>query len=84
MRMTDVMTTSLCRKWWVPGILGFLSAVLTMPLLRTAGMGSPESWAQWVVYFLCFFTIWRCLGFLGWLAVLLIVPKSKLLDPVKR
>jgi hypothetical protein len=82
--MTDVMTTSLGRKWWFAGILGFLSALLTFPLLREAGMGSRENWAQWLVYFLCFFTIWRVLGFLGWLAIVLIAPKSKLFDPVKR
>lgn len=82
--MTDVMTTSLGRTWWFAGGLAFLSALLTLPLLHAAGIGSPETWAQWLVHFLCFVTIWRVLGFLGWLAILLIAPKSKLLDPVKR
>lgn len=82
--MTDVMTTSLGRKWWFAGLLGGLSVLLTLPLLRAAGMGTPQDWAQWLVYFLCFFTIWRGLGFVLWFVVLLIAPKSKLLDPARR
>ena len=82
--MTDVMTTSLGRKWWFAGTLAFLSAMLTLPLLQTAGIGSPENWAQWLLHFLCFFTIWRALGFLGWLVLVLLAPKSALLNPAKR
>lgn len=82
--MTDVMMTGLGRRWWFVGLLSGLSALLTLPLLHAAGVGSPQNWAQWLVHFFCFFTIWRCLGFIGWLAVILIAPSSKLLDPVKR
>lgn len=82
--MTNVMSTGLGRKWWFAGLLGFLSALLTLPILRAAGLQSPANWAQWLVYFLCFGAIWRCLGFAGWLALLLIAPASKLLEPVKR
>lgn len=82
--MTDVMRTALGRKWWFAGALGFLSAFLTLPLLRAAGLPSPQDWAQWLVYLLCFGGVWRCLGFAGWLAVLLLAPDSKLLDPARR
>ena len=82
--MTDVMTTSLGRKWWFAGGLGFLSALLTLPLLTAAGLGSPDNWAQWLVHFLCFGAIWRGLGFAGWLALVFIAPTSKLLEPAKR
>ena len=82
--MTDVMTARRGRTWWTAGVLAFLSALLTLTLLHAAGIGSPDNWAQWLVHFLCFGTIWRVLGFLGWLALVLIAPKSKLLDPAKR
>lgn len=82
--MTDVTRTGLGGTWWFVGLLSGLSGLLTLSLLRAAGMGSPQDWAQWLVYFLCFFAVWRCLSFIGWFAVLLIAPKSKLLDPVKR
>lgn len=82
--MTDVMASALGRKWWIAGLLGGLSALLVFPLLRAAGIGTPQGWAQWLVYFLCFGAVWRCLSFVGWLAVLLIAPNSKLPDRVKR
>ncbi len=82
--MKDVMTIALGRTWWFAGLLACFSALLTLPLLHAAGVGSPQNWAQWLVHFLCFFTIWRGLGLLGWFAVVLIAPTSKLLDPAKR
>ena len=82
--MTNVMETRLGRKWWFAGLLGFLSALLTLPLLQAAGLRSPDNWAQWLVHFLCFGAIWRGLGFAGWLALVLIAPSSSLLDPARR
>lgn len=84
MTMTKVMNTGLGQKWWFVGGVSALSALLTLPLLHAAGMDSPWNWAQWVVHFLCFGSIWKCLSFIGWCAALLIAPSSKLLDPVKR
>ena len=63
--MTNVMETRLGRKWWFAGLLGFLSALLTLPLLQAAGLRSLDNWAQWLVHFLCFGAIWRGLGFAG-------------------
>jgi hypothetical protein len=82
--MTNVMSTGLGRKWWFNGLLGGLSALLTLPLLRAAGLASPDNLAQWVVYFLCFFSVWRALAFAGWLLLLLVSPSSKLLEPTGR
>lgn len=82
--MTDVMQTALGRKWWFAGLLAGLSAFLTLPLLRAAGIDSPEGWAQWLVCMLCFYCIWRWLGALIWFAVVLLAPRSKLLDPARR
>lgn len=82
--MTNVIRTNLARTWWFVGSLAALSALLTLPLLRAAGLGSPENWAQWLVHFLCFSGIWTGLSSIGWFAVLLIAPSSKLLDPARR
>lgn len=82
--MTNVILTNLGRKWWFVGGLSGASALLTLPLLHAAGMDTPETWAQWLVSFLCFSGVWKCLSFIGWFAVLLLAPSSKLLDPVKR
>lgn len=82
--MTNVMLTGLGRKWWFAGLLGGLSALLTLPVLSAAGLAQPGNWAQWLVYFLCFCGVWRCLAFAGWFALLLVSPSSKLLDPLRR
>lgn len=82
--MTNVMLTGLGRKWWFVGSLSGLSGLLSFPVLQAAGLGSPENWAQWLLYFLCFSGIWKCLSVLGWFAVLLLAPSSTLLDPAKR
>ena len=82
--MMDMMSTALGRKWWFAGTLGFLCPLLTLPLMRAAGWQSPQDWAQWLVYILCIVGAWRGLGFVAWLAVLLIAPTSTLLDPPKR
>ena len=41
--MTNVMKTRLGRKGWFAGLLGFLSALLTLPLLQAAGLRSPDN-----------------------------------------
>lgn len=79
--MANVLGTQLRQTWWFVAIVAGLSALLTNLVLRAAGMPSPEGLAQFVVYFLCLVGFWRCFDFLGWLAVLLISPNSKLLDP---
>ena len=75
--MTKILGTRLRQTWWFAGILAVLSSLLTNLVVRSAGMPSPDTLAQWVVYFLCFVGFWRCFDFLGWLAVLLIAPISE-------
>lgn len=82
--MKDVMSTALGQKVWFVGCQAGLSTFITLPLMHAAGLASPEGWAQWLVHFLCFFTVWRVVGFLGWFTVLLAAPSSKLLDPPLR
>lgn len=81
MGMTKILGTRLRQTWWFVGIVAMVSSLLTNLVVRAAGMPSPESLAQWVVYALCFVGFWRCFDFLGWLAVLVIAPSSKLLEP---
>ncbi len=82
--MTNVMATNLGRKWWFVGGLGGASALLTLPLLHAAGLPSPDTWAQWLVYFLCYGGVWKFLEFVSWFAFVLLAPSSKLLDPARR
>lgn len=82
--MKNVMLTSLEQKWWFAGIRAGLSALVTLPLLQAAGLSSAGDWAQWLVHFLCFYTVWSAIGFLGWFVIMLAAPSSKLLDPAKR
>ncbi|MCC2974411.1 hypothetical protein [Massilia sp. IC2-476] len=82
--MAKALETRLRQTWWFVGIVAALSALLSNLVLRAAGMGSPESLAQWLVYFFCLVGFWRCFDFLGWLVLLLVAPSSKLLDPPAR
>jgi hypothetical protein len=82
--MNVMVTTNMGRSVWVTGFLSSLSALLTLLLRDFAGMLPPENLAQWLVYFLCFAGIWKCLGFVAWFGVLLVAPRSKLLDPLSR
>ena len=81
--MMKPMTTQLSRKWWYVAVVALLSSLLTNLLLDAAGMPARESPAQWLVYFLCLVSFWRSIDFILWLAVLLVAPASKLLDPAK-
>jgi len=82
--MNKPMPTKLNRNVWVTGVLSGLSTLLTILVLRLAGMPMPDTAAQWIVYFLCFTGIWKCLECVAWFVLLLVAPTSKLLDPVGR
>ncbi|MEN3276325.1 MAG: hypothetical protein V7631_2115 [Massilia sp.] len=45
-----------------------------------AGFQPPYNLAQWVLYFCAFGGIWRTFSFPGWLLVLGVAPRSKLLE----
>lgn len=65
------------KKWWFLLVVSFFTTFSTIGLLYTAGMPPFEySAAQWAVWLLCFLGLQRCFSFLGWLAVLLIAPKT--------
>ena len=82
--MRKIMSTKLVRHVWITGLLSGLGTLLTILVLRRAGMPMPDTAAQWIVYFLCFTGIWKCLEFAAWFVLLLVVPTSKLLDPAGR
>lgn len=62
--------------------LPFIAAVsvctvlTTMAIMSAAGMPPMAGFnlAQFVLYFFCFFGVWRAYSFLGWLLVLWISP----------
>lgn len=68
------------RKWWYVAASAFLSTVITISLLRAAGIWPTTGVAQWIVYFICFVGVWRCIGFVSWFVILFTTPSSKLLD----
>lgn len=64
------------KKWWFSAAVGALAAFTTVFLMSAAGMPTFEySAAQWAVWFLCFVGLRRCFSFLGWLTVLIVVPR---------
>lgn len=70
------------KTWWFAAAAGGASAFCTVSLLQLAGQSMPDGWAQWLVYFICFFGIWRGITFVTWLALLLAAPSSPLLDKI--
>lgn len=73
------MHSKLERKWWFVAIVSLLSTMTTLYVIEAAGIRSPYSLAQWVLYFCTFAGIWRACSFLGWLLVLAVAPRSALL-----
>ena len=73
------MKSKLEQTWWFVGLVGGLSALLTLQVMRAAGIWSPDNLAQWTLYFFGFVGIQRCISFLGWGVLLLMAPKSELL-----
>jgi hypothetical protein len=72
--------STLEKKWWFIALASLLSVLLTLSLMRSAGVWPAQGMAQWVIYFFCFAGIWKCLSFLGWLIVLLVSPSRKALQ----
>jgi hypothetical protein len=72
--------TALEKKWWFHAASSVVGALGMLALLHGAGIGTPDSLAQWIVAGLCFHGISRAFAFLAWLLVLLAWPGSPLLD----
>jgi hypothetical protein len=66
------------KKWPFVVIVAVCTVLTTMYIMQAAGMPSMtgENLAQGVLYFFCFFGVWRVYSFLGWLLVLWISPKT--------
>ncbi|TXF97819.1 hypothetical protein [Massilia arenae] len=67
------------RKWWFSAPVAILTVISTIGLLHAVGIQYEPvqfSAAQWAVWFLCFVGLQRCFTFLGWLAVLVVSPKT--------
>lgn len=73
------MKSTLEQKWWFVAIVCGMSALVTMHVMRMAGIWEPANLAQWILYFFSFFGIHRCISFLGWGVLLLVAPNSRLL-----
>lgn len=73
------MESKLERKWWffIPVLL--ISIFLTQLIFDMAGVQSPDGLAGKVLHFFCVLGFWRCLSFLGWMGVVLVAPKAKVL-----
>ena len=67
--------SSLERKWWFVAPVAGVSVWLTMQLIALAGMPTGSlSASQWLVAFLCFVGIQRCVSFATWLGFLAVAP----------
>lgn len=75
-----IKASRLERQWWFIAPACALAAFLTVLTMNEAGIPHPYNTAQWLLYFLCFSGIHRAASFLGWLAVLCLAPKSRLLE----
>lgn len=71
------MSSTLERKWWFAGPAAALAVLLTMFLMRSAGIGQPYGVAQWLLYFICVAGLQRGLSFAGWLLVVGLSPADK-------
>jgi len=72
--------SNLERTWWFCALAGAVSSMGTRFLLAMAGIGSPSGAAQWTLFFICFFGVWRLVAAASWLVLLLAKPTSTLLD----
>ncbi|GGY36608.1 hypothetical protein [Pseudoduganella albidiflava] len=72
--------SNLEKKWWFIGTVSFLTALVTLPLLDSAGIFPTSGAAQVVIALICFHTIFRLLSTAARFAFLFAFPSSKLLD----
>ena len=54
------------------------TVLTTLYIMEAAGIGSipKQNLAQAILYFFCFFGLWRVYSFLGWMLVLWISPAT--------
>lgn len=72
--------SNLEKKWWFVGTVSLVTALLTLPLLDSAGIFPITGVAQFVVGIICFHAIFRLLSTAARFAFLFAFPSSKLLD----
>lgn len=72
--------SNLEKKWWFVGAVSFVTALVTLPLLDSAGVFPTTGIAQVIIGLICFHTIFRLLSTFARIAVLFAFPSSKLLD----
>jgi hypothetical protein len=74
------MTSKLERQWWYSLPIGALAAILTLYVLRSAGIKHPYTASQWLLYMMCFIGFQRGISFIGWLVVFSVSPRNKMLE----
>lgn len=72
--------TNLEKKWWFVGGVAFVTAILTIPLLTSAGILPITGVAQGLVGLLCFLCINRLVSAFGRFIAIMAIPSSRLLD----
>jgi hypothetical protein len=73
------MPSQLERQWWFIAPVSALAVLLTMYVMRSAGIVHPYNTAQWILYILCSVGLQRGLSFLGWFLVLWVAPSSAIM-----
>jgi hypothetical protein len=73
------MPSQLERQWWFIAPVSALAVLLTMYVMRSAGIVHPYNIAQWILYILCAVGLQRGLSLAGWLLALWVAPSSALL-----
>jgi hypothetical protein len=68
------------KKWWFAGAVSLVTALVTSPLLDSAGLLPITGFAQGLVGVICFYAVFRLLSALGRLITVLAFPSSRLLD----
>lgn len=77
------MPSRLERTWWFIAPVSALAVILTMYVMRSAGIVYPYNIAQWILYILCSVGLQRGLSFTGWLLALWVAPSSELLKSTR-
>lgn len=72
--------SNLEKKWWFNALAGGVSAFCARFVLDQAAIPDPAGAAQWTLFFFCVLGFWRGFSLLAWLVVLLVWPRSPLLD----
>lgn len=66
------------KKWPFILVVSIFTTLTTMYVMDAAGLPrmSEQNFAQFILYFFCFFGVWRMYSLLGWMLVLWISPAT--------